>query len=123
MIRTCHAVVRLLPDEGRCFVGENQTENLMANHKTDSKRLLSYDIADWACALKYEHLSPEAIQAAKLFWFDSIGCALGGSQQEDAKILLAHHRAMGGGNGKATAFVSGFKTNPVDAAFLNGHMI
>ncbi len=47
--------------------------------------------------LKYEHLSPEAIQAAKLFWFDSIGCALGGSQQEDAKILLKHHRAMGGG--------------------------
>src|SRR5439155_1512310 len=52
-----------------------------------------------------------------------IGCALGGSQQEDAKILLEHHRAMGGGNGKATAFVSGFKTDPVDAAFLNGHMI
>ena len=30
---------------------------------------------------------------------------------------------MGGGNGKATCFVSGFKTNPVDAAFINGHMI
>src|SRR6202035_2456478 len=67
--------------------------------------------------------------------------------QDDAKILLKHHRAMAGedassrdsstslgmtkesdpplrgGNGKATAFVSGFKTNPVDAAFLNGHMI
>ena len=82
-----------------------------------------YVIAEWACSLKYEHLSPEAIQAAKLFWFDSIGCALGGSQQEDAKILLKHYRAMGGGNGKATAFVSGFKTNPVDASFLNGHMI
>src|SRR6266436_3546006 len=98
---------------------------------TESKRLLSYTIAEWACALKYDDLSPEAIQAAKLFWFDSIGCALGGSQQEDAKILLRHYRAMsatadssggeGGGNGKATAFVSGFKTNPVDAAFLNGH--
>ncbi|PYL91241.1 MAG: hypothetical protein DMF16_02975, partial [Verrucomicrobia bacterium] len=62
-------------------------------------------------------------QAAKLFWFDSIGCALGGSQQDDAKILLKHYRAMCGGNGKATTFVSGFKTNPVDAAFLNGHMI
>ncbi len=116
----------------------------MANQSTDSKRLLSYDIADWACALKYEHLSPEAIQAAKLFWFDSIGCALGGSQQEDARILLKHYRSMsgeavaggadpgpaspmlattGGEHGKATAFVSGFKTNPVDAAFLNGHMI
>ena len=105
----------------------------MATQKAESKRLLSYDIAEWACALKYEHLSPEAIQAAKLFWFDSIGCALGGSQQEDAKILLKHHRSMsatadsstaeGGGNGKATTFVSGFKTNPVDAAFMNGHMM
>jgi 2-methylcitrate dehydratase len=95
----------------------------MAKQATDSKRLLSYTIAEWACALKFEDLSPEAIQAAKLFWFDSIGCALGGSQQEDAKILLKHYRAMSGGNGKATAFVSGFKTNPVDAAFLNGHMI
>src|SRR3954468_15043897 len=107
----------------------------MSTHTTESKRLLSYTIAEWACGLKYEHLSPEAIQAAKLFWFDSIGCALGGSQQEDAKILLKHHRAMSGetvaggadpgaaspmppttGKGKATAFVSGFKTNPVDAA-------
>src|SRR5438034_9495449 len=95
----------------------------MADRQTDSKRLLSYTIAEWACALKYEHLSLAAIQAAKLFWFDSIGCALGGSQQDDAKILLKHYRAMSGGNGKATAFVSGFKTNPVDAAFLNGHMI
>jgi 2-methylcitrate dehydratase len=100
---------------------------------TESKRLLSHIVAGWACSLKYEDLSPEAIEAAKLFWFDSIGCALGGSQQDDAKILLKHYRAMsatadssrgeGGGNGKATAFVSGFKTNPVDAAFLNGHMI
>jgi 2-methylcitrate dehydratase len=95
----------------------------MAKQATESKKLLSYSIAEWACALKFEDLSPEAIQSAKLFWFDSIGCALGGSQQDDAKILLKHHRAMGGGNGKATTFVSGFKTNPVDASFLNGHMI
>src|SRR2546429_8648317 len=95
----------------------------MAHQSTESKRLLSHTIAEWACALKFEDLSAEAIQAAKLFWFDSIGCALGGSQQDDAKILLNHYRAMGGGNGKATAFVSGFKTNPVDAVFLNGHMI
>src|SRR6202047_1225375 len=95
----------------------------MAKQATESKRLLSHIIAEGACALKYEDLSPEAIQAAKLFWFDSIGCALGGSQQEDAKILLKHYRAQGVGNGKATAFVSGFKTNPVDAAFLNGPMM
>ncbi len=95
----------------------------MSHGSAESKRLLSYTIAEWACALKYEHLSPAAIQAAKLFWFDSVGCALGGSQQDDAKILLKHYRAMGGGNGGATSFVSGFKTNPVDASFLNGHMM
>src|SRR5437763_12712596 len=109
----------------------------MSQHPTESKRLLSHIIAEWACSLKYEHLALEAIQAAKLFWFDSIGCALGGSQQDDAKILLKHYRAMSasrtdssrgesGGpapGSSATAFVSGFKTNPVDASFLNGHMI
>src|SRR5213075_544510 len=105
----------------------------MSNQPTESKPLLSHTIAEWACALTYEHLSPAAIQAAKLFWFDSIGCALGGSQQDDAKILLKHYRAMSatadssvgkcGGEGGATACVSGFKTTPVDAAFLNDHMI
>src|SRR6266850_1323641 len=112
----------------------------MAHQATESKRLLSHIIAEWACSLTYEQLSPAALQAAKLFWFDSIGCALGGSQQDDAKILLKHYRAMSGGKGGgksgrrgdtdssrgeggATAFVSGFRTNPVDAAFLNGHMI
>src|SRR5256885_4020959 len=96
---------------------------VMAKQATESKRLLTYTIAEWACSLKFEDLSGDAIQAAKLFWFDSIGCALGGSQQDDARILLKHYRAMNNGNGKATVFVSGFKTNPVDASFLNGHMI
>ena len=68
-------------------------------------------------------MSQKATESKKLLWFDTIGCALGGSQQDDAKILLKHHQAMGGGNGKATSFVSGFKTNPVDASFINGHMI
>ena len=66
--------------------------------------------------------SPAAIEKAKLFWYDSLGCGLGGSQQEDAHILLAHYKEMGG-SGPCTCFVSGFKTNPVDAAFLNDHMI
>lgn len=29
----------------------------MSNQPTESKRLLSYTIAEWACSLKYEHLS------------------------------------------------------------------
>jgi 2-methylcitrate dehydratase len=125
--------------------------------KTDG--FLSRTLADWACKLTYEDLSTDAVGRAKLFWFDSLGCALGGSQQEDARILMDHHRAMwgvnGGGNGggsdgaterrsdeggkggiaslpsaqclvpnaPSSCFVSGFRTNPVDAALLNSHMM
>lgn len=101
----------------------------MSHTPAPAKKYLSHTLAEWATALRYEHLSPQAIEKAKLFWFDSLGCALGGSQQEDAKILLAHHKDMagagsgGGGGGPCTTFVSGFKTNPVDAAFMNSHMI
>ncbi len=98
----------------------------MASKHVESRRYISHDLADWACSLKYSDLSKQAVQSAKLFWFDSLGCGLGGSQQEDAHILLAHHRQMIGsvkGAGPCTCFVTGFKTNPVDAAFLNDHMI
>src|SRR5260370_33723207 len=104
----------------------------MADQPTESKRLLSHIIAEWACSLKYEHLSPEAIQAAKLFWFDSIGCALGGSQQDDAKILLKHYRAMsatagactgGGCKGSATRPCCRVKTDSVGGAVLHSRTI
>lgn len=94
---------------------------------TASRRHLSHDLADWACALRYEHLSPAAIERAKLFWFDSLGCALGGSEQEDAHVLLDFMRSMHAngakGGGPCTCLVSGFRTNPVDAAFVNAHLI
>ena len=91
-------------------------------HDTTRDRFLSHDLAEWAAGLKYEDLSPAAVRAAKLFWYDSLGCALGGSQQHDVKLALEHHRQMGG-SPLATCFVSNFKTNPVDAAFLNSLMI
>ncbi len=90
-----------------------------------TKKYLSHTIAQWACGLKYEDLSEQAIASAKLFWYDTLGCALGGSGQEDARILLEHYREMAGpgAKGAATCFVSGFRTNLVDAAFLNSHMV
>src|SRR5438067_12969108 len=88
--------------------------------KTAASRVL----ADWACQLKFEQLNDAAIDAAKRFWYDSIGCAIGGSQQPDAKILLDHYREMSSSSaGSCTCFVSGFRTNPVDAALINAHMI
>jgi len=96
----------------------------MAKGPVENRKYLSHTLAEWACELQYDHLSADAVQKAKLFWYDSLGCALGGSRQEDAHILLAHYQEMApASRGPCTTFVSGFRTNPVDAAFLNDHMI
>jgi len=83
-----------------------------------NKDFISYDLANWAASLTYDKLSDEAIASAKLFLYDSFGCALGGSCQQDVEIMLEHFRQMGG-SGTCTVFGSGFKTDPVTAAFLN----
>jgi 2-methylcitrate dehydratase len=97
----------------------------MASHTDTSKKhtdFATWKLAEWASKLRFDDLSPEAVHAAKLFLFDSFGCALGGSHQHDVQIMLKHFRAMGGKK-TCTCFVSGFQTNPVDAAFLNALMI
>ncbi|MCB9848903.1 MAG: MmgE/PrpD family protein [Phycisphaeraceae bacterium] len=91
-----------------------------ATYKTDG--FLSFELADWATNLSYDDLSPEAVAAAKLFWFDSLGCAMGGSRQKDYRIALEHFKAMGGAP-TCDVFVDGFQTNPSDAALLNSLMI
>ena len=57
---------------------------------------LTETFAGWACNLKYEALTPEAIDAAKRFLYDSLGCALGGYQIGDVQIFLDHVCEMGG---------------------------
>ncbi len=92
----------------------------MAGHDTTKQNtdFISWTLAEWATNLTWDSLSEEAIQTAKLYLFDSFGCALGGSQQHDVQIMLDHFRSMGGAN-SCTVFGSGFKTDPVSAALLN----
>ena len=79
-------------------------------------------IARWACDLKYEDLTPESIDAAKRFLYDSLGCALGGYQTDDVKIFLEHIREMGAA-GECTVIGAGDQVNPVAASMLNALMI
>ncbi len=92
----------------------------MGGHDTSKQNtdFISWRLAEWAAGLTYEDLSPEAIQCAKLYLYDSFGCALGGSQQFDVAMFLDHARQMGGAE-TCTVFGSGFKTDPVMAAMLN----
>lgn len=85
---------------------------------------ITTDLARWAASLTFDDLGPAAVDAAKRFWLDSLACAVGGSATEDARILLDHHRAMNpAGDGPCSVFATDWRTNPVDAAFLNSHMV
>ena len=55
------------------------------SHSEPGKKLLSFSLAEWACGLKYEHLSPAAIERAKMFWYDSVGCGIGGRPDHGAR--------------------------------------
>lgn len=89
-----------------------------ATHAPTTHKLITRQLAEWAHALTWESLSEEAVQTAKLFLYDSFGCALGGSRQEDVHIALDYAQALGGAP-LCTVFGSGYRTDPVMAAFLN----
>ncbi|MGD8452280.1 MAG: MmgE/PrpD family protein [Phycisphaerae bacterium] len=79
-------------------------------------------LARWAAELEWDDLTPEAIDAAKLFLYDSLGCALGGYQTADVKIYLEHTLDLGG-NEACTLIGSGRRTSPSIAALGNALMI
>ena len=57
---------------------------------------ITQTLSEWAANLRYEDLAGEAVEAAKRFLYDSIGCALGGCRHEECGLLLAHLKQMGG---------------------------
>lgn len=75
--------------------------------------------AEYAVNLTFEDLTPEAMAAAKMFLFDSLGCALGGSKTEDFKILEETFREIGG-LGTCSVIGSDLKTDVRSASLING---
>lgn len=78
-------------------------------------------ISRWACDLEYDHLTPDAIDAAKRFLYDTVGCAIGGYQVHDCQMFLEHYRSLGQ-PGECTVVGAGDKMNVVAAAMLNALM-
>ncbi|MFH0982035.1 MAG: MmgE/PrpD family protein, partial [Planctomycetota bacterium] len=75
-------------------------------------------LSEWASNLKYEDLTPEAMEAAKRFFYDSIGCALGGYRQQDC-ALMQRYLAVMGGDSQCTCIGTGHRTSAVNAALYN----
>ena len=85
-------------------------------------QMLSRTLAEWASQLKYDQLTPDAIEYAKAFLYDSLGCAFGGARLHDSQIV-EKHVAEKAAKPECTVFGSGMKTHSVEAAFLNNLMI
>jgi aconitate decarboxylase len=68
----------------------------------------------------YDDLSKKAVERARQLFLDGLAVAVAGSiQEEPPSILAAHAKEMGGAEA-STVIGFDFKTNPVQAAYVNG---
>ena len=80
-------------------------------------------LADFTVGASTATLSEEALLDTKLLLLDSIGCALGATEQDKGRIGTEHGIAMGGGADTATIIGSSARSNIYGAAFANGELI
>ncbi|MDP2483514.1 MAG: MmgE/PrpD family protein [Candidatus Palauibacterales bacterium] len=76
----------------------------------------------WAAGLRYEDIGDRAVHEARRYLMDTIGCALGGYQQEDVEIALGVLEEIAG-PGPATVIGSGSRLDVVSAALANALMV
>ncbi len=74
--------------------------------------------AEYTVDLTFEDLPPESVAAAKMFLYDSFGCALGGSKTDDFQILEKVFEEIGG-RGECSVIGSKLKTDVRSASLIN----
>jgi len=82
---------------------------------------LTTEVARFITTVKYDDFTPKAIFAARHGIIDCIACALAGSKEALANILVDFAQETGGGNA-ATIIGRGIKTSAPMAALVNGAM-
>lgn len=77
------------------------------------------ELAQFACELRFDRISKEAVDWAKDSILDCIGVALAGTQEDAGKIVTEYARSAGG-SPESGVLAAGFKTSAADAALANG---
>src|SRR5205809_2699762 len=80
---------------------------------------LAHQLADYACALQFEELSPEVVYEVKRRVIDSLGCALGAWKEEPCRIAREITSEFSATRG-STIIGTSHKAPPDWAAFANG---
>ena len=81
---------------------------------------ITAELCDKIVATGWDDLSEEAIQRTRRIMLDGIAVAVAGTIQEEAPEVLAKHVRNLGGTPTSTVINFGFKTSPVEAAYVNG---
>lgn len=87
-----------------------------------NQNTLAGRIAEYAADLRYEDISPDAVQLAKWVLFDSIGTGLGGYQRDLGHKAIRFANGQMPGDG-ATLLGTGQRTSIDGATLANGVMI
>ncbi|PYJ73122.1 MAG: MmgE/PrpD family protein [Verrucomicrobia bacterium] len=80
---------------------------------------LAHQLANYACALRFEDLSPEVVHEVKRRVIDSLGCALGAWNEEPCAIARKVASEFSAKRG-STIFGTNHKAPPDWTAFANG---
>jgi len=96
-----------------------ERRNIMAE-ATQEKRLAEV-LAEFVAGLKFEDLPKETIEQVKHYIIDVIGCTVGASKEQQARVLVEVLKAEGG-NPHSSVIANGFKTSVMNAALINGMM-
>ena len=81
---------------------------------------ITAELCEKIVATGWGDLSEEAIQHTRRIMLDGIAVAVAGTIQEEAPEVLAKHVRNLGGTSTSTVINFGFKTSPVEAAYVNG---
>ncbi len=81
---------------------------------------ITAELCEKIVATGWADLSEEAIQRTRRIMLDGIAVAVAGTIQEEAPEVLAKHVRNLGGTPTSTVINFGFKTSPVEAAYVNG---
>lgn len=77
-------------------------------------------LCDRIVGITHKDLTPDAIERARQLFLDGIAVAVAGTIQEEPPSILAAHAKEMGGIEASTVIGFGFKTNPVQATYVNG---
>jgi 2-methylcitrate dehydratase len=83
---------------------------------------ITRQMARFVHQLQFDDIPPEALNEAKRFILDSIGCALASAEGDDMQAMQRFVEKLGGPP-EATIIATGLRTSAANAAFMNSLMI